>query len=81
MARKGAMKWNSHSVFATPKHLAFRLPKKYRFPKLLTVICYLNRKSFLETVILLYCNAWCELALSKKTGTVLAKPIFPFQNQ
>ena len=28
MARKGAMKWNSHSVFATPKHLAFRLPKK-----------------------------------------------------
>ena len=37
--------------------------------------------SFSETVILLYCNAWCELALSKKTGTVLAKPIFPFQNQ
>ena len=28
MARKGAMKWSSHSVFATPKHLAFRLPKK-----------------------------------------------------
>ncbi|OYP38000.1 hypothetical protein CIK90_07010 [Prevotella sp. P5-126] len=28
MARKGAMKWNSHSVFATPKHLAFRLPPK-----------------------------------------------------
>ena len=28
MARKGAMKWNSHSVFATPKHLAFRLLKK-----------------------------------------------------
>ncbi|WP_158214848.1 hypothetical protein [Prevotella sp. P4-98] len=22
MARKGAMKWNSHSGFATPKHLA-----------------------------------------------------------
>ena len=39
MARKGAMKWNSHSVFATPKHLAFRLPKKIPFPK--TVICYL----------------------------------------
>ncbi|OYP43728.1 hypothetical protein CIK89_07765 [Prevotella sp. P4-119] len=29
MARKGAMKWNSHSVFATPKHLAFRLLKKF----------------------------------------------------
>ena len=28
MARKGAMKWSSHSVFATPKHLAFRLPQK-----------------------------------------------------
>ena len=39
MARKGAMKWNSHSVFATPKHLAFRLPQKIPFPK--TVICYL----------------------------------------
>ena len=25
-----------------------------------------TQKSFLETVILLYCNAWCELALSKK---------------
>ena len=28
MARKGAMKWNSHSVFATPKHLAVRQLKK-----------------------------------------------------
>ncbi|MGM9732330.1 MAG: hypothetical protein ACI3YS_10200 [Prevotella sp.] len=28
MARKGAMKWNSHSVFATPKHLADRQLKK-----------------------------------------------------
>ena len=37
---------------------------------LLSVICN-AKKSFLETVILLYCNAWCELALSKKTGTVL----------
>ena len=42
-------------------------PQKNSFPK--TVICYLlfvTQKSFLETVILLYCNAWCELALSKK---------------
>ena len=33
----------------------------------------------METVILLYCNAWCELALSKKQEPVLAKPIFPFR--
>ena len=31
-----------------------------------------TQKSFLETVILLYCNAWCELALSKKQEPVLA---------
>ena len=35
------VKARSHTVFATPKHLAFRLPKKYRFLKLLSVICYL----------------------------------------
>ena len=39
--------------------------------------------SFSETVILLYCNAWCELALSKKQSLSSCfknpKPIFPFQ--
>ena len=153
MARKGAIKWSSHSVFATPKiravrrsiikrsyratyccafwyeifvkdsrgvtnlrlqtsdfilvkdfifihpewyiisghrpyfikdflqrFLAFRLPQKIPFPK--TVICYLlfvTQKIRFQKLSTVNCNAWCELALSKKTGTVLAKPIFPFQ--
>ena len=50
---------------------------------LLFVICT-AKKSFLETVILLYCNAWeLKLALSKKQSQSSCfknpKPIFPFQ--
>lgn len=37
---------------------------------LLFVICN-AKNSFMETVILLYCNAWCELALSKKQEPLL----------
>ena len=37
--------------------------------QLSTVTLVTQKKSFLETVILLYCNAWeLKLALSKKTG-------------
>ena len=62
----------SHSVFATPKHLAFRLPKKIPFPK--TVICYLlfvTQKIRFPKLSTVNCNAWCELALSKKQKPVL----------
>ena len=53
MARKGAMKWNSHSVFATPKHLAFRLLKKFISQNcyLLSVICNAKNRFWK----LLYC--------------------------
>ena len=54
MARKGAMKWNSHSVFATPKHLAFRLPPKNTVSQncyLLSVICNAKNRFWK----LLYC--------------------------
>ena len=44
---------------------------------LLSVIC--NAKIRFWKLSTVNCNAWCELALSKKTGTVLAKPIFPFR--
>ena len=39
-----------------------------------TVICYLlsvTQKIHLWKLSTVNCNAWCELALSKKTGTVL----------
>ena len=44
----------SHSVFATPKHLAKQPPKKNPFPKTVncqTVTLVTQKKSFLETVI------------------------------
>ena len=44
---------------------------------LLFVIC--TAKNHFWKLSTVNCNAWCELALSKKTGTVLAKPIFPFR--
>ena len=53
MARKGAMKWNFHSVFATPKYLAFRLLKKFISQNcyLLSVICNAKNRFWK----LLYC--------------------------
>ena len=49
------------------RFLAFRLPQKIPFPK--TVICYLlfvTQKIRFQKLSTVNCNAWCELALSKK---------------
>ena len=66
------------------RFLAFRLPKKIPFPK--TVICYLlfvTQKIHFGKLSTVNCNAWCELALSKKQSLSSCfknpKPIFPFQ--
>ena len=66
------------------RFLAFRLPQKIPFPK--TVICYLlfvTQKIRFQKLSTVNCNAWCELALSKKQSLSSCfknpKPIFPFQ--
>ena len=46
---------------------------------LLSVICN-AKNSFLETVILSNCNAWCELALSKKQEQSARNLFFLFKN-
>ena len=46
----------------------------FSFPKLLTVICYLffvTQKIHFGKLSTVNCNAWCELALSKKQKAVL----------
>ena len=80
MARKGAMKMELSLCLRYSKTSSLQATQKIPFPK--TVICYLlfvTQKIHLWKLSTVNCNAWCELALSKKTGTVLAKPIFPFR--
>ena len=78
MRRCGKKKLSFVFIFCSQAFVEERFMRSKRPLFLLSPNCYLlfvictAKKSFLETVILLYCNAWeLKLALSKKTVPVL----------
>ena len=78
MARKGAIKWSFHYVFAAPEYLCDikkggNLQIKIRVIPVIRVTFSepIAKIWFMETVILLYCNAWMIFCFSQTVNCQL----------